>query len=128
MTCMASNIKALDLKEFSQSDSFNDLVEVLKRAKNILKKQKDVPVVFTDNLFEDESEIALGKKVKAIENDFTEALNEQNYKVAMTIFVTFKKELADFFENVMVMADNDEVKNNRLGLLVSYFKNGRSAI
>ena len=117
-------LKALDLKNFSQSESFKDLVEVLKRAKNILKKQKVVPVIFSENLFEDDSEKALGRKVASIERDFSEALKKQDYREAMTIFVTLKKEIAEFFENVTVMADDEAVKNNRLGLLGTILKMG----
>ena len=117
-------IKALDLKNFSQSESFKDLVEVLQRAKNIVKKQKTVPIVFTEDLFETESEKALGNKVNILEKEFVKALAEQNYREAMTIFVTLKKELADFFENVMVISEEEAVKNNRLGLLGAILKMG----
>ena len=83
-----------------------------------------MPVVFTEDLFKAESEKALGLKVKTLEKDFAKALTEQNYREAMTIFVTLKKELADFFENVMVIADEEAVKNNRLGLLGAILKMG----
>lgn len=117
-------LKAIDLNNFSQTKSFKDLVEVLKRANNIIKKQKEVPVIFSENLFKNDFEKALGRKVVLLKKDFSEALKKQDYRKAMIIFSTLKKEIADFFENVMVMVDEEAVKNNRLGLLNTILKMG----
>ena len=117
-------LKALDLKNFSQSESFKDLIEVLKRSKNILKKQKKVSVIFSENLFKNDFERALGRKVTLLKRNFFEALKKQEYREAMTIFANLKKEMAEFFENVVVMVDEEKVKNNRLGLLGTILKMG----
>lgn len=110
-------LKALDLKTFSQKEAFKDLVEVLKRAKNIVKKQESVPVVFDNKLLVENAEVILGKKVSDLEAVFNDAIFKKDYLKAMELFVGLKGELADFFESVMVIAEDEAIKNNRLGLL-----------
>ena len=111
-------IKALDAMR--QEPDFEPLSIAFKRVVNILKKagiQKALPV--DESLFEDASEKALntacqqvGKSVKA----FTVA---GEYEKALKEIATLRPFVDTFFDEVMVMVDDEAVKQNRMGLLSS---------
>ena len=44
-------------------------------------------------------------------------INDRDYKSALTELAGLRESVDSFFDNVMVMCDDDDVKNNRLALL-----------
>ena len=60
------------------------------------------------------------KELAASFNEVTfalEAFGKTDYQLALTQLATLKQPIDNFFDNVMVMADDEQVKTNRLTLL-----------
>ncbi len=91
-----------------------------KRVANILAKQ-NVEVTDTVNINEsllaEEAEKALYAELKVAQKEVDSALPSQDYTRILTALATLRNVIDNFFDNVMVMADDEAVKNNRLALL-----------
>jgi glycyl-tRNA synthetase beta chain len=46
-------------------------------------------------------------------------VDNREYGKALGLMITLKKPIDDFFDNIMVMVEDESIKNNRLGLLKS---------
>ena len=92
-----------------------ELVQAYTRMYNLVKNEKYKAV--DDLLFSDEAEKALFKEaVLAYENSQT-ALENKDYDKVVAIPETLVPAINKFFEDVMVMVDDEAVKANRLQLV-----------
>jgi len=95
----------------------SEIVIAYKRLYNIIKEKKLLIDVKTE-LFESENEIKLYDILK--ESDFIEnSLKNRNYEEIFEFFLKAKIHIDNFFDNVFVMVDNEEIRNNRLALISS---------
>ena len=109
--------KAKILSEKRNDDTFKSTQEALVRIMNLGKKhvQKNID----PTLFETDSEQALYEAyVKAKEN-FATFDRDRNAKAAFDELATLTEPIHEFFENNMVMAEDEKIKNNRLALVHS---------
>lgn len=89
-----------------------------KRIRNILKKSETPVAGSVDTaLFEEDAEKALHTAVQASEERIQPMLASGDYQAALSNLASLRNDVDNFFDNVMVMADNEAVKNNRLALL-----------
>ena len=112
----AARIAAVSaFKELEQAEA---LAAANKRVANILAKQ-DSPVStdISPSLLQEAPEKALYDALKAVEGDITTSVNDGNYQAVLTALATLRDEIDQFFDNVMVMADDVEIRQNRLALL-----------
>ncbi len=104
--------------EFRKLIEANSLAAANKRISNILKKSDfDITLEVKDNLLAEESEILLAKTLKEYRNKVVPMINERDYKSALTELAGLRESVDSFFDNVMVMCDDIDIKNNRLALL-----------
>lgn len=68
-------------------------------------------------LFETESEKVLFETYQNIVTDYNHALNNFDADGALLQLSHLSNPIHDFFDNNMVMADDDNVRNNRLALV-----------
>ena len=61
--------------------------------------------------------LILYKKIYNIRKDFTNVGKEDDYKGLLLNLASVKKEVTDFFENVIVNDNDINIKKNRLELL-----------
>lgn len=118
-------VQALDA--LRKEVDFEPLSITFKRVENILKKSgSDQTVTVDEGLFEDSSETALFSAVNEV-GSIVEALIQQgNYDKALSHIATLRPKVDIFFEDVMVMAEDAGVRQNRIALLSSVsglFKN-----
>lgn len=86
-----------------------------KRVKNILAKADiEVPDTIDPSLLQDTAEKALADTIGTVE---AELATIDNYQERLTRLAALRDDVDAFFDNVMVNADNDAVKANRLALL-----------
>lgn len=85
-----------------------------KRVSNLLKKNTVISSVIDEKLLEDPAEKLLYAELLKKE---AEIENEQNYETILLKLSTLQQPIDDFFEKVMVMVDNNNIKNNRCNLL-----------
>jgi len=104
------------LREAKEWQDFQSIVIAFKRAMNILrgasyKKEVD-PSVFTEssekNLYE-----SFFKAKERIGNH----LNKRDYPSALLEMTQLKRPIDEFFDQVMVMVEDETIRNNRLALL-----------
>ena len=97
------------LSEATKTDGYKAAVESLSRAFNLAEKA-DASVAVDASLFENDQEKALAKAIEELE-----LTGSTSDKLAQLFALS--PIIDDFFDNTMVMAEDEAVKNNRLALL-----------
>jgi len=89
-----------------------------KRISNILKKVEGaISESVDESLFQEPQEKALYDSVKAQQKMVEPLFKSGDYSAALTSLASLKDDVDNFFDGVMVMDDNEALKNNRLALL-----------
>ncbi|WP_404357675.1 glycine--tRNA ligase subunit beta [Methylotuvimicrobium sp. KM1] len=104
------------VKTFRQRPEAESLAGANKRIRNILKKT-EAPQDFDSNVLTEPAEIELLQAAQASAKAIGPLLQQQDYTAAMNRLAQLKDTVDAFFDNVMVMTDNVELRNSRLGLL-----------
>ena len=108
------------VNHFSQLPEAKSLCAANKRVKNILAKQDlisgDKPAVNTD-LLHHETEIALAQEVDQLNKTLFTLADKGLYTEALTELSTLHTTVDNFFNDVMVMDENLDIRKNRLNLL-----------
>jgi glycyl-tRNA synthetase beta chain len=106
--------------EFKQLDEAQALAAANKRVANILAKQgvdSSGNASIDESLLSEDAEKALYSALMSAESVVTTAVATQDYTKILSTMATLRKAIDSFFDDVMVMADDDAVKQNRLALL-----------
>ena len=104
---------------FHALDEAQALSAANKRVSNILAKQdsdlrgKEV----NESLLTDSAEIELAAQLNTLSEKVLPLFDQGDYANALTALATLQKPVDQFFDDVMVMVDDDAVKTNRLILL-----------
>ncbi|MBV1789318.1 glycine--tRNA ligase subunit beta [Marinobacterium sp. D7] len=88
-----------------------------KRVGNILGKAEQVGTDVDEALLSGDSEKALARQVTALEEQLLPLFQSGQYEQALEALAGLQAPVDRFFEDVMVMADDNAVRNNRLALL-----------
>ena len=88
-----------------------------KRVQNLLKKADAQLGAVQENLLQEDAERALFAATQALRPTVQAALAKHDFQAALTALSAVKPQVDAFFDNVMVMADDAAVKQNRLNLL-----------
>ena len=89
-----------------------------KRIANIIKQAAVEPSEFVqDNLLHEKSEQALAKQIESMSKQVAPLFEARDYQQALTKLAGLRESVDKFFDDVMVMVDDEELKNNRLALL-----------
>ncbi|MBU0484769.1 MAG: glycine--tRNA ligase subunit beta [Proteobacteria bacterium] len=114
------NLKISALTTISKEPAFPILAGSFKRVRNIIKEHQDTKVA--EELLTEGAEKRLFAALQQAEKDTTPLLANRNYLSAMAVILQMKEPVDNFFDDVMVMAEDDKVKNNRLALLTAISK------
>ena len=112
----AARVEAV--KSFNTLESAEALAAANKRVANILAKN-----VFTEELslnkalLQEPAEIALASSLESVEARIQPMLDQSDYTSALVVLAELRQPIDAFFENVMVMAEDESIKRNRLTLL-----------
>jgi len=92
---------------------------LLKRVKNITKDQRDGAGNLADlkKRLKEPAEIALAKEIDERWPKIEEAKNRELYADAMKVIVGLRGPVDRFFTDVLVMAEDPQVRKDRLSLL-----------
>lgn len=107
--------RIMALQELRQSDSFEDFMVVYNRCHNLSKKWDDDSV--NADVLVDATEIDLHRSFNLIKYDVYRHINERDYLSACKMMAELRPQVDEFFNAVMVMAEDKELKAARLGLL-----------
>jgi glycyl-tRNA synthetase beta chain len=104
------------LRKAREWEDFESIVIAFKRAMNILKgstlKREINPSLFTESVEKNfyQSFIKAKEKIDSL-------LNKRDYPSALLEMTHMKKPIDEFFDGVMVMVEDEAIRNNRLALL-----------
>jgi glycyl-tRNA synthetase beta chain len=112
--------RLIALKAIRKSKNFEPLAVSFKRIRNILEKsnfkKESAPGIQTD-LFESGVERELFSSVRTAAAKVQAEKRAGKYQEALEVIAGLRKAVDGFFEGVMVMAENEDVRKNRLALL-----------
>jgi glycyl-tRNA synthetase beta chain len=110
-----SHLTIQALESFRDSEQATALIAANKRVANILKKQgNDVTADIDPGRFTETEEQVLFDAVKKMQVDLTK-LNEDTEKLAL--LGTLRDQVDQYFDKVMVMADDESIRTNRIASL-----------
>ena len=106
------------IKEFSQLPESKDLASANKRVGNILKKA-DLKSTLKVNqaLLKDVAEVNLYKTLDLVDAEARKECLTKNYSGSLKLLCKLKNPIDQFFNDVMVNAEDESLKMNRLALL-----------
>jgi glycyl-tRNA synthetase beta chain len=109
-------IRANALAAFRNEPEFLKLVVGQKRVANILKGQagEGLPV---ESLLAEPTEKLLWQESRKVEPDLDRGLAEHDYRHAFELLLSLRPTIDKFFDDVLVMAKEEDVRANRLRLL-----------
>ena len=114
--------KSLALNKLIKKEIGSDIIFSYKRASNILSsenKNNEIELSSSTDpgLFKNEFEKNLYKKINDIRKYFTNASKDEDYESTLKTLASAKKEVTEFFDNVIVNDEDHLIKKNRLELL-----------
>jgi glycyl-tRNA synthetase beta chain len=101
---------------FRDQAGFADLASAHKRIKNILQGQ-EARGAFDLERLRDDAEHVLAERLGAVRGDLDRLLGARAYDQALAAIATLREPLDRFFTDVMVMAEDRAVRDNRLALI-----------
>lgn len=103
------------LQAFKQDPLFEDFMVVFNRSNNLSRKWEQDRV--DESVLQNASEIALYQALKDTEKRLQPLLKAREYNKALMQLAALRTFIDSFFEAVMVMVENDDLKAARLGML-----------
>ena len=110
-------IKALSV--LKKQDDFESLAGAFKRVGNIIKGGLDQPV--DQALLTDDCEKILFSRLQDVQAKVGQFISERNYESVLETIAELRQPVDAFFDSVMVMVDDEAIKNNRLALLTNIY-------
>lgn len=99
-------------------EDFKSTVESFNRVSNLAAKSVSSEKVRSD-LLQEASERALYEAWQAVSSNYRQALEQKDARLALGELAQLKAPVTAFFEDVMVMAEDEQIRNNRLALLAA---------
>jgi len=114
--------KCRTLNRYLKKDLGKNILTTYKRASNILDQEKktiNLKITGEPNsiLFNKDEEKLLFNQINEVRKYFSSVIKNENYEKTLEILSCAKKTTDNFFENVVVNDENENVKKNRLELL-----------
>ncbi len=108
-------LKIKTIQDFKQNPEFINVMTVFKRVGRIIPEgfQSD----FDKNLLEVKEEKELYLQYEETKQKFESYINDNEYMQAFKTLLNLKPYIDKFFDNVMVMVEDEKLKKNRLSLM-----------
>jgi glycyl-tRNA synthetase beta chain len=98
-------------------EAFGVLSASYKRVRNIIKDNRETSV--DETLFEDDAERKLQQIYLEVKITMDKFIADKKYVLALEEMLKLKGPVDTFFDEVMVMAENEKIRQNRLNLLTA---------
>ncbi len=105
------------IRKIKEDADYNPFLLAIKRINNIAPKDETPPV--KKELLSEEEEIGLLKAIESVAPEVHSLAGENNYLAAVRTLMSLKGPINSFFDKVLVMDRNEEIKQNRLALIKS---------
>lgn len=107
--------RALELNRWLQKDELVEMLTAFNRVSTLAEKANTD--IVKEELLKEDAEVKLYNSFKEIRSNVEVLLNNKKYNEALDAFATLRPLVDNLFDNVMIMDKDEEVKENRLGLL-----------
>jgi glycyl-tRNA synthetase beta chain len=104
------------LAQMSGSEALRGVATLFKRVKNITKGVSG-GLAAQDSLLKEAAEVALVKSLKDVEPRIRESADKADYKQAFHHIELLRAPVASFFDDVLVMAEDEQLRTARLALV-----------
>ena len=105
---------------FYQMPEAAALAAANKRVSNLLAKQEQQPqTVIDSNLLLEPAEQALAAQLQQLQAQVNPLFAKREYSQALAILAGLRQAVDRFFDDVMVMCEDQQLRNNRLALLLN---------
>src|SRR6185312_3867523 len=120
LALIVRRVEALDA--FLKTDDGANLLAGVKRAANILaieekKDKKSYAGTYDLKLITEKEETALAAAIEAVKQDTVAAIGVENFAGAMRALSELRAPVDQFFDKILVNADDPKIRENRLRLL-----------
>jgi len=107
------------VKSFKDLPEAENLASAYKRVNNILSKAESKDSTINDSLLQEDAEKALVEALKEVTPKVNALYDSGDYSKALATLSELKVSVDNFFDKVMVNADDAAIKNNRIAILVN---------
>ena len=119
--------KCFILNKYLEKDLGKNILIIYRRASNILNQErKNISSKITGEpdsiLFQKDEEKLLFDEINEVRKYFSSSMKKENYEKTLEILSGTKQITDNFFENVIINDDNENIKKNRLELLQMFCK------
>jgi glycyl-tRNA synthetase beta chain len=112
------HLRILAVQEFRQLPEANSLIEANKRSKNLwIKSEVTEEEKIKPELFKCLEEKKLYQAMQEINKIAANHEKNKQYQKALVALASLQKPVAEFFDKVLVMDEDKDLRNNRLALL-----------
>ena len=108
-------IRASKLNTYLEEEGLNEVMMTFNRVANLSEKASTSEI--RKDLLVEKEEIALYEAFNNIEESVLNSLYKKEYDKALEQFIALKEPVDNFFDKVMVMVEDVEIRENRLSLL-----------
>lgn len=108
--------RALALNKFVVTETAEELIQAATRVNNLCKKSEGEYAINTD-LFQKDAETVLHNQTVALNKEMLPLIVKFDYEAVLAVAVKLVPAINKFFDDVMVMDKDENIKNNRLALL-----------
>jgi glycyl-tRNA synthetase beta chain len=105
------------IKEYIKKEDFNNLLIAYQRVHNISKNHLEN--IFDGSKFVEQAERDLLNDYLRCYDDVMDALERDNFEKSLELLTSLKPQIDRYFDDVFVMADQEDIRLNRLGFLKS---------
>lgn len=105
------------LEAFKKETEYESFLTAIKRVNNIAPKEGEWPV--DKGLFSQYDETVLHKEVESIAPQIRSLVTEGRFLDALRLLLVLREPINRFFDNVLIMDKDEQVKKNRLALVKS---------
>lgn len=108
------------LTEFRKQPAFNDLLTAFNRVNNLAKKSTNADI--KAELLQEPAEKSLYQAYTVFEVELEKHLAHKDYAAGLNEIAHLLPSINNFFTEIMVMAEDESLRNNRLALLTNLAK------
>ena len=110
------------VRYFSKMPSSQTLASANKRVSNLLEKNNiEEDLIVDKSLMQESAELVLFEHIHCCKQEIVSYMNDEDYIKVLSCLSSIEKPINDFFDHIMVMTEDQVLRNNRLALLQSAY-------
>lgn len=109
-------IKAKDIDQWFKEESREKFVDAFTRLENIVIN-KEINTKFNIELLESKEEELLYESFSSIKEEVDNLICDKKYTESLNLLSSLENSIENYFDNVMVLVEDEKIKNNRLSML-----------